>query len=130
MIIPPKGDYHASNSLPLASPLSAAQADEDDGEQNKSLDGETEQEELEQPASTDPSEHGEEQKETTTAERKIHSKYDMVKVKVLVEEHFYILSRYMISRTLKMIKVPDSDAVRIALHIKKDLVSREVHEIP
>jgi len=68
---------------------------------------------------------------TRDSSRKIHSKYDMVKVKVRVEDgHFYVLSRYLISRILKMIKVPDSDAIKIALNIKKALVKQDVTEIP
>ena len=60
---------------------------------------------------------------------KCYSKYDMVKVKVTIEEHFYILSRYMISRTLKMIKVKENDAIKIALEIKKHLVQNNLHTI-
>ena len=37
--------------------------------------------------------------------RKTYSKYDLVKVKVFLEDHFYIFSRFLISRVLTLIKV-------------------------
>ena len=37
--------------------------------------------------------------------RKTYSKYDLVKVKVFLEDHFYIFSRFLISRILTLIKV-------------------------
>lgn len=37
--------------------------------------------------------------------RKTYSKYDMVKVRVILEDHFYIFSCFLISRILTLIKV-------------------------
>lgn len=34
-----------------------------------------------------------------------YSKYDFIKVKVFLDQHFYILSRFLISRTLTLCKV-------------------------
>lgn len=53
----------------------------------------------------------------------MHSKYDLVKIKVLIENHYYILSRYLISRILKMIRIPDFYAVQIAIDLKKIILA-------
>ena len=41
----------------------------------------------------------------SSMKRKTYSKYDLVKVKVYLEDHFYIFSRFLISRVLTLIKV-------------------------
>lgn len=37
--------------------------------------------------------------------KKIYSKHDFVKVKVMLEDHYYIFSRFLVSRILTLIKV-------------------------
>jgi hypothetical protein len=54
--------------------------------------------------------------------RKSYSKSDLVKVKVYLEDHFYILSRFQISRILTLIKVKEKDSIRMTLDVKKMLV--------
>ena len=61
--------------------------------------------------------------------RKTYSKYDLVKVKVYLEDHFYIFSRFLISRVLTLIKVKEKDAVRMTLDVKKRLVEENKLEI-
>lgn len=51
------------------------------------------------------------------------SKYDFVKVKVRIEgEHYYVLSRYLLSRMLTFSEIPSMSASKIALEVKKILV--------
>ncbi|KAJ0407943.1 hypothetical protein ATCC90586_006315 [Pythium insidiosum] len=50
------------------------------------------------------------------------SKYDFVKVRVWVQDHFYVLSRYLLSRALVSTKINSRDAVQIALDLKRTLV--------
>nr|CCC93120.1 unnamed protein product [Trypanosoma congolense IL3000] len=58
------------------------------------------------------------------------SKYDRVKVKVyLSEEHFYTLSRFILSRVLASCKLPTTVAVCVSLAVKKLLVDREMLNI-
>ncbi len=45
-----------------------------------------------------------------------------MKVKVQLEDHYYILSRFLVSRILNVIKIPVSNSIRIALDLKKSLV--------
>ena len=54
--------------------------------------------------------------------RKTYSKYDFIKVKVSLEDHFYVFSRFLISRILTLIKVKPKDSIRITLEVKKILV--------
>ena len=37
--------------------------------------------------------------------RKTYSKQDLIKVRVILQDHFYIFSRFLISRILTLIKV-------------------------
>ena len=60
---------------------------------------------------------------------KPYSKYDMVKIKILIENHYYILSRYLISTILKMIKISEVHAVRIAIDIKKSIIKQDKTEV-
>lgn len=50
------------------------------------------------------------------------SKYDFVKVKVTSGPHYFVLSRYLLSRMLMFSEIPAVTAVRIALDVKKRLV--------
>ncbi|KAL4452025.1 hypothetical protein ABPG75_007687 [Micractinium tetrahymenae] len=53
------------------------------------------------------------------------SNYDFVKIKVRLGtqlEHYYILSRFLLSRMLTVITLPQHKAVRVALDVKKHLV--------
>lgn len=55
------------------------------------------------------------------------SKYDFIKVRVWLgeaREHYYVLSRFLISRHLTATKVPQQKAVKIALDVKKLLVDK------
>ncbi|KAH9601610.1 hypothetical protein LSM04_004855 [Trypanosoma melophagium] len=53
------------------------------------------------------------------------SKYDRVKVKVhLGGDHYYILSRFMLSKMLTFCKLPTTAAVRVSLELKKFLVDQ------
>ncbi|EGC39490.1 hypothetical protein DICPUDRAFT_74916 [Dictyostelium purpureum] len=52
------------------------------------------------------------------------SKYDFVKVKVRLENHYYVLSRFLISRVLNVTKVDAADSVKISLALKKTLVDQ------
>lgn len=61
--------------------------------------------------------------------KKSISKYDLVKVKVALEDHFYIFSRFLISRILTLIKVKEKDAIKITLEVKKRLYDRAELEI-
>ena len=64
---------------------------------------------------------------TTTADagtnltqvKRNQSKYDFVKVRVWVEDHFYVLSRYLVCRALVSTKINSRDAVQISLELKK-----------
>jgi len=58
------------------------------------------------------------------------SKYDFVKVRVtLGESHYYILSRFLISRVLTVTRIPYQVAVRIALELKKHFVDENILEV-
>jgi len=61
--------------------------------------------------------------------RKTYSKYDLVKVKVFLEDHFFIFSRFLISRVLTLIKVKEKDSIRMTLDVKKSLVESKQLEI-
>ncbi|KAL6057898.1 2-phosphoglycerate kinase [Balamuthia mandrillaris] len=52
------------------------------------------------------------------------TKYDFVKVKVHLEDHYYILSRFIVSRTLTLTHVNPEDAIKISLQLKKELVDQ------
>ncbi|GLI69616.1 hypothetical protein VaNZ11_014283 [Volvox africanus] len=60
--------------------------------------------------------------------RAVSSKYDVHKVKVWLgdkRDHYYILSRFLISRSLTITKIPSTKAVKIALELKKHLVDHD-----
>ena len=50
------------------------------------------------------------------------SRYDFIKVRVHVRGHYYVLSRFLLSRQLNVTSVPAAVAVRVALSLKKHLV--------
>lgn len=54
------------------------------------------------------------------------SKYDVVKLKVhLSDVHYYILSRFLLSKMLQFCRLPEEAAVRISLEVKKHFVKRD-----
>jgi len=58
------------------------------------------------------------------------SKYDFVKVLVYLSgEHYYVLSRFLVSRMLTASKIDYVHAVKIALELKKRLVDRNELEL-
>lgn len=64
--------------------------------------------------------------------RKAASKYDFVKVKVWLGEercHYYVLSRFLVSRSLTVTKMPHLKAVKIALELKKFCVDNGMLDI-
>lgn len=53
------------------------------------------------------------------------SKYDFVKVRIhLSDHHYYVLSRFLLSRMLTAARIDYSHALRIALDLKKRLVDK------
>ena len=61
--------------------------------------------------------------------KKNYSQYDLVKVKVHLKEHFYVFSRFLMSRILTLIKVNDKDSIKITLDIKKHFVENNKTEV-
>jgi 2-phosphoglycerate kinase len=57
------------------------------------------------------------------------SKYDVLKVRVLLEDHFFIFSRFLVCRILTLNKIPPKDSIRIAMDLKKLLVEEEKFEV-
>ncbi|KAJ3447778.1 p-loop containing nucleoside triphosphate hydrolases superfamily protein [Anaeramoeba flamelloides] len=51
--------------------------------------------------------------------------YDLVEVRCYLQDHFYILSRYLISQILMFTQVPYHKSLRIAMDLKKKLVDEE-----
>ncbi|KAL4456189.1 hypothetical protein ABPG74_014150 [Tetrahymena malaccensis] len=62
-------------------------------------------------------------------ENKTVNLYDLVKIKVTLNDNYYIFSRYLISRMLTLIYIDKQTAASIAKSIKKKLVEKEVKEI-
>ncbi|KAI9317529.1 hypothetical protein BX666DRAFT_2026807 [Dichotomocladium elegans] len=52
------------------------------------------------------------------------SKYDFVKVRVHLNDHYYVLSRFLLSRMLTASRIDYGHALRIALDLKKRLVDK------
>lgn len=81
----------------------------------------------------DDSEHKEKAEEVrvghTNIKKKNYSQYDLVKIKVNIKDHFYVFSRFLMSRVLTLVKVEEKDAVKITLEIKKELVEQSKLEI-
>ena len=61
--------------------------------------------------------------------KKNYSQYDLIKVKVNLKEHFYVFSRFLMSRILTLIKVDDKEAIKITLDIKKYFVENNKTEV-
>ena len=64
-------------------------------------------------------------RKTTTS----FSKYDFVKIKVWLKNHYYILSRFLLARMLQSTCMPADAANRISLDVKKVLVEAGMLEI-
>ncbi|GAV68087.1 AAA_17 domain-containing protein [Cephalotus follicularis] len=64
--------------------------------------------------------------------RNASSKYDFVKVKVWLgdnADHYYVLSRFLLSRTLTVTKIPNHVAIKIALELKKLLIDNSLLDV-
>ncbi|KAL0552951.1 hypothetical protein IC582_006828 [Cucumis melo] len=64
--------------------------------------------------------------------RNTSSKYDFVKVKVWLgdnADHYYVLSRFLLSRMLTVTKIPNHVAIKIALELKKLLVDNSLLDV-
>ncbi|KAI3434204.1 uncharacterized protein J3R85_006656, partial [Psidium guajava] len=60
------------------------------------------------------------------------SKYDFVKVKVWLGDncdHYYVLSRFLLSRMLTVTKIPNHVAIKIALELKKLLIDNSLLDV-
>ncbi|KAI3756915.1 hypothetical protein L6452_04447 [Arctium lappa] len=60
------------------------------------------------------------------------SRYDFVKVKVWLgddADHYYVLSRFLLSRMLTVTKIPNHVALKIALELKKLLVDNSLLDV-
>ncbi|CAK9876594.1 unnamed protein product [Sphagnum jensenii] len=60
------------------------------------------------------------------------SKYDFVKIKVWLGEnadHYYVLSRFLVSRMLLVTKIPNHVAVKISLELKKLLIDNSLLDV-
>ena len=64
-----------------------------------------------------------------TTNRKISSKYDFVKVRVWLADHYYTFSRFLISRVLTVTQVSYADSLKISLALKKSLVDKGLLDI-
>lgn len=62
-------------------------------------------------------------------QKKNYSQYDQVKIKVTLQDHFYVFSRFLMSRILTLIKIKEKDAVKITLDIKRELVEQARNEL-
>jgi 2-phosphoglycerate kinase len=70
-----------------------------------------------------------EQRTQGKLQKKNYSQYDQVKIKVSIEDHFYVFSRFLLSRILTLIKVNEKDAIKVTLDIKKELVEQARTEL-
>ncbi|XP_010523142.1 PREDICTED: uncharacterized protein LOC104801525 [Tarenaya hassleriana] len=64
--------------------------------------------------------------------RNASSKYDFVKVKVWLgdnADHYYVLSRFLMSRMLTVTKIPNHVAIKIALELKKLLIDNSLLDV-
>ncbi len=57
------------------------------------------------------------------------SKYDIVKVKIHLDQHFVVFSRYLLANILCVIKISNKDAQKISSDLKKILVENNLLEI-
>lgn len=65
----------------------------------------------------------------TIKKAKGYSKYDYIKVKVTLEEHFYVFSRFLVSRMLTLCRLPHYEAIKVAKDLKKKLVEENKLQI-
>ncbi|OZJ05377.1 hypothetical protein BZG36_01995 [Bifiguratus adelaidae] len=71
--------------------------------------------------------HGRKERRSATRSKTFSSKYDFVKVRVeLSSQHYYVLSRFLVSRMLTAARIRQAHALRIALDLKKRLVDRDI----
>jgi len=68
--------------------------------------------------------NSQQQSKGTRRVRAYASKYDLVKVRVWLEDHYYVLSRFLVSRMLTVTKVALEDAIKASLELKKRLVDQ------
>nr|KJB19664.1 hypothetical protein B456_003G113100 [Gossypium raimondii] len=64
--------------------------------------------------------------------RNASSKYDFVKVRVWLgdnADHYYVLSRFLLSRMLTVTKIPNHVAIKIALELKKLLIDNSLLDV-
>ncbi|KAL3647504.1 hypothetical protein CASFOL_008472 [Castilleja foliolosa] len=64
--------------------------------------------------------------------RNASSKYDFVKVKVWLgdnADHYYVLSRFLLSRMLTVTKIPNHLGIKIALELKKLLIDNSLLDV-
>ncbi|XVF54955.1 hypothetical protein PTKIN_Ptkin05aG0222300 [Pterospermum kingtungense] len=64
--------------------------------------------------------------------RHASSKYDFVKVKVWLgdnADHYYVLSRFLLSRMLTVTKIRNHEAIKIALDLKKLLIDNSLLDV-
>lgn len=69
---------------------------------------------------------------TKFSPRNASSKYDFVKVKVWLgdnADHYYVLSRFLLSRMLTVTKIPNHVAIKIALELKKLLIDNSLLDV-
>ncbi|XP_077235421.1 P-loop containing nucleoside triphosphate hydrolases superfamily protein isoform X2 [Tasmannia lanceolata] len=69
---------------------------------------------------------------TRFSTRNASSKYDFVKVKVWLgdnADHYYVLSRFLLSRMLTVTKIPNHVAIKIALELKKLLIDNSLLDV-
>jgi len=64
------------------------------------------------------------------SKKRNYSKYDFVKIKVILEDHTYVFSRFLTSRVLTFVKVRQKDSIKITLILKKLLVETHKLELP
>ncbi|XP_020259311.1 uncharacterized protein LOC109835716 isoform X1 [Asparagus officinalis] len=67
-----------------------------------------------------------------SSSRNASSKYDFVKVKVWLgdnADHYYVLSRFLLSRMLTVTKIPNHVAIKIALELKKLLIDNSLLDV-
>jgi len=67
--------------------------------------------------------------ETKVKKRYASSKYDFVKVRIWLDRHYYVLSRFITSRVLTVSHIPYAAAVKIALELKKQLVDLGILDV-
>ncbi|GFY84292.1 P-loop containing nucleoside triphosphate hydrolases superfamily protein [Actinidia rufa] len=68
----------------------------------------------------------------TFCSRYASSQYDFVKVKVWLgdnADHYYVLSRFLLSRMLTVTKIPNHVAIKIALELKKLLIDNSLLDV-